>query len=108
MVEAMETRVNINKNKRSNNPLHGTVDDENGIALPADIDLFAIGASKNVTAVELLRFLVKGLWILDCKLLTTFQGTHTLSYKVIIKSCDYQKSQDPSVWLAISSWSKAI
>ena len=100
MVDAMESRVIKNKDMRSNRPLHGTSHDENGITLAADIDLVAFGVRKNVTAIELSRFLEKkGLPTLDCKLLTTFQGARTNSYKVTIKSCDYQKSQDPSIWL---------
>ena len=99
MVEAMESRVIKNKDRRSNRLLHGTAHYENGSKSAADIYLVAFGVRKNVTAVELSRFLEKkGLPILDCKLLTTFQGARTNSYKVTIKSFDYQKSQDPSTW----------
>ena len=47
----MESHVNKNKDRRSNNPLNGTAHDENGITLAADIDLVAFGVRKNVTAV---------------------------------------------------------
>ena len=57
MVEAMESRVHKNKYSRSNKFLHGTANDENDITLAAYIDLVVFGTRKNVTAIELSRFL---------------------------------------------------
>ena len=40
----------------------------------------------------------KGLNVCDCKLLTTFDGARTLSYRLTINPCDFEKAKDPSIW----------
>ena len=90
------------RNWRSNlQVLHGTArDDSNdGQSFSADIDLVAYGVGKNITALQLSKFLQeKGLSVKDCSLLTKFEGARSLSYKVTIKSTDLDIAKNPGIW----------
>ena len=80
--------------------LHGTSHDQSrDMTFAADIDLVAYGVSTKVTGDHLSKFIEdKGIKVLGCVLLTKYEHARTLSYKVTIKACDYEKSQDPSIW----------
>ena len=80
--------------------LHGTSHDQSrDMTFAADIDLVAYGVSTKVTGNHLSKFIEdKGIKVLGCALLTKYEHARTLSYKVTIKACDYEKSQDPSIW----------
>ena len=90
------------RNWRSNlQVLHGTArDDSNdGLSFSVDIDLVAYGVGKNITALQLSKFLhEKGLSVKDCILLTKFEGARSLSYKVTIKSTDLDFAKNPDIW----------
>ena len=59
----------------------------------------AYGVATHVTGIELSKFIEdKGIEVLDCVLLTKYEHARTLSYKVTIRACDYEKSQDASIW----------
>ena len=79
--------------------LHGTSHDQSrDMTFAADIDLVAYGVSIKVTGNHLSKFIEdKGIKVLGCVLLTKYEHARTLSYKVTIKACDYEKSQDPSI-----------
>ena len=83
-----------------NRSSRGTTSNENnGSALAADIDIVAYGVAKNVKATQLATFLEsKGLKVVDCVLLTTYEQARSLSYKITIKAKDFEKSQDPATW----------
>ena len=71
----------------------------NETELAADITLVAYGVAKHVTETQLARFLEsKGMDIVDCSRLTTYENARSLSYKVTIKAKDYEKSKDPTTW----------
>ena len=80
--------------------LHGiATNDAQSTALSADVDLVAYNVAKHVTSVMLSKFLAeRGLNVCDCKLLTTFDGARTLTYKITITPSDYEKTKDPSIW----------
>ena len=82
------------------NLLHGTAFCNNGVegTLSADIDLVAYGVAKHVTSIRFSKFLEeKGSHVCDCKLLTTFEGARTLSFKITIKPHHFEKAKDPSI-----------
>ena len=83
-----------------NRSSHGiTSNENNGSALAGDIDIVAYGVAKNVKATQLATFLEsKGLKVVDCVLLTTYEQARSLSYKITIKAKDFEKSQDPATW----------
>ena len=83
-----------------NRSSHGTTSNENnGSALAADIDIVAYGVAKNAMATQLATFLEsKGLKVVDCVLLTTYEQARSLSYKITIEAKDFEKSQDPATW----------
>ena len=83
-----------------NRSSHGTTSNENnGSALAAEIDIVAYGVAKNVRATQLATFLEsKGLKVVDCVLLTTYEQARSLTYKITIKAKDFEKSQDPATW----------
>ena len=67
--------------------------------MAADIDIVAYGVAKNVKSTQLATFLEsKGLKVVDCVLLTTYEQVRSLSYKITIKAKDFEKSQDPATW----------
>ena len=70
-----------------------------GCTLAADVDLVAYGLGKNVTSIQLSNFLQdKGIDIIDCKLLTKFEGARSLSFKITVKPQYYEKVKDPTLW----------
>ena len=55
--------------------------------------------AKDATAEQFKKFVVdKGLEVLDCEMITKFQGARTNSFKVTVDSKDYDKSQNPQFW----------
>ena len=85
---------------RQNGILHGTAQDQSrDTTFAANIDLVAYGVATQVTGIELSKFIEdKGIKVLDCVLLTKYEHARTFSYKVTISACDYEKSQDASIW----------
>ena len=77
------------------NILRGTASDESGNeSLSADIHLVAYGVAKHVTGIQLSHFLEnRGLDVLSYDLLTKYEQSRCLSYKVSMKSCNYEKAQ---------------
>ena len=83
--------------RKSLNILHGTADSKNTIA--ADVNLVAYGVARDATADGLRSFLEsKGISVVECKNLTTFEHARTHSYKVTIKASEYEKATRPEVW----------
>ena len=82
------------------NTLRGTATSESdGEVLSADIHLVAFGVAKRVSGIQLSHFLEgKALHVLSCDLLTKYEGAQSLSYKVMIKSCDFDKAKNPELW----------
>ena len=39
-----------------------------------------------------------GLMVVDCTLLTKYEGARTLSFKITIKPQCFEKAKDPSIW----------
>ena len=95
-----ENDWNIVENKKARttwrqkaNILTGTAKgDAGGDILSADVNLVVYGLAKNVTSLQLSRFMEsKGLNILNCDLLTKFDGARSNSFKITIRSCEYDK-----------------
>ena len=86
--------------RRQNGILHGTAQDQSrDMTFAANTDLVAYGVATQVTGIEMSKFIEdKGIKVLDCVLLTKCEHVQTLSYKVTIRACDYEKSQDASIW----------
>ena len=83
--------------KKSLNILHGTADSHNTIA--ADVSLVAYGVAKDATADGLKSFLeTKGVAVVECVNLTTFEHARTHCYKVTIKASEYEKATKPEIW----------
>ena len=83
--------------KKSLNILHGTADSSNTLA--ADVSLVAYGVAKDATAEGLKAFLeARGIKIVECVNLTTFEFARTHSYKVTIRASEYEKATNPAVW----------
>ena len=102
LVYSARKTINNNNNNGSwrgkLNTIRGTAKQEDK-SLAADIHLVAYGVSKNVPGVQLSQFLAtKGLKVLNCELLTKYEGARSLAYKITIKSCDLDIAQDPNTW----------
>ena len=98
-VEGRQTPRNQQKGawKKSLNILHGTADSSNTIA--ADVSLVAYGVAKDATADGLKSFLEsKGITVVECINLTTFEHARTHCYKVTIKASEYENAARPEVW----------
>ena len=82
------------------NILRGTAVSENeGESLSADVHLVAYGLAKNVSGIQLSKWLAdKGLQVLTCDLLTKYEGARSLSFKFTVRSCDYEKAISPDIW----------
>ena len=53
----------------------------------------------HVTGIQLSHFLEnRGLNVLSCDLLTKYEQSRSLAYNVSIKSCHFEKAQNPEVW----------
>ena len=86
--------------RKPNKTIHGTALDQNdGNALPADIDLVVYGVARNITSIHISKWIEdEGIKVSDCVLLTKYEQAQTLSIKVIISASNYEKLQDPSMW----------
>ena len=82
------------------NILRGTgKSDSESKMLSADVHLVVYGLAKQVTSLELSRFLEsKGLKLLNCDLLTKYEGARSLSFKITIRSSDYEKATNAELW----------
>ena len=81
--------------------LHGTASNTQpgGNALSADVDLVAYGFAKHVTSIQISKYLEEmGLKIVECTLLTKYEGARTLSFKITIKPQCFERAKDPSIW----------
>ena len=97
----VSTSISKSRNwRQSLNLLTGTGLCENGnTSLSSDIDLVAYGVAKHVTALQLSKFVQdRGLDILDCVLLTKYDGARSLAFKVTIKAMDFEKSKNVDIW----------
>lgn len=84
------------KNKMQN--IQGTSED-NGISWSADIYLVVYKVSKDVSGTQIAQWLAnKGLQIKTCELLTTYEGSRSLTYKISIKASDEKKALSPDIW----------
>ena len=86
--------------RKSLNLLQGTAFGTDGKeTLSSDMDLVAYGVAKNITAIQLSNFMQnKGLDVIDCVLLTKYNGARSLTFKITIKATDFEKAQDPDIW----------
>ena len=67
--------------------------------LSADIRLVVYGLAKHVTRLQLSRFIEsKDTKILGCDILTKYEGARSLSFKITIRSCDYEKIINSDIW----------
>ena len=83
--------------KKSLNLLHGTADSNNTLA--ADVSLVAYGVAKDASADLLKTFLEnKGIKVISCENLTTWNQARTHCYKVTIKASEFEKATKPEVW----------
>ena len=97
----VSTSISKSRNwRQSLNLLTGTGLCENGnTSLSSDIDLVTYGVAKHVTALQLSKFVQdRGLDILDCVLLTKYDGARSLAFKVTIKAMDFEKSKNVDIW----------
>lgn len=79
--------------------LKGTGCADNSSSLLADKHLVAYGFAKNVTGVQISQWLSeKGLQVVDCELLTKYEGARSNTYKIVVKSTDFDKAKDPETW----------
>ena len=81
--------------------MHGTASNTQpgGNALSADVDLVAYGFAKHVTSIQLSKYLEEmGLMVVDCTLLTKYEGARTWSFKITIKPQCFERAKDPSIW----------
>ena len=63
--------------------------------LSAAIPLVVYGLAKHVTSLQLSRY-IESKDILD--LLTKYEGARSLSFKITIRSCDYDKVINSDIW----------
>ena len=86
--------------RKPNKTIHGTaLDQNNGNALAADIDLVVYGVARNITSIQVSKWIEdQGIKVFDCVLLTKYEQARTLSFKITISASNYEKSQDPSMW----------
>ena len=80
--------------------LRGNGDDNPGNGIAADVNLVAYNIAKNVSADQVTNYLAnKGLYIKDCKLLTTSDEARTYSYKITVRPGDVEKAtKDELLW----------
>ena len=81
--------------------LKGTGEDETVGSISTDVHLVAYGLRKDVTGIQLIQYLMnKGLYVKSCDLLTKYEGSRSLAYKITIKKNDYEKATATDVWPA--------
>ena len=68
--------------------------------LAADVALVASGVSKDATAEQLKEFVErKGIKVVEVEKLTKDEAeTRTNTFKIVVKTADYEKAMDPEVW----------
>ena len=67
--------------------------------LAADANLVASGVSKDATCEQLKEFIEnKGVTVTDIELISLAPGRRTNSFRVAIKTADFDKAMDPNVW----------
>ena len=95
----VEHRNNARKSWRQKaNILRGTAKCESEM-LSADIHLVVYGLAKHVTGLQLSRFIEsKDIKILGYDILTKYEGARSISFKITIRSCDYEKITNSDIW----------
>ena len=80
--------------------LQGTNEGVQGGSFSADIDIVAFNVAKIVTSANLCHWLSeRGLFVKDCKLLTTSEEARSLSFKVTIDPKDFDRAtKDAHLW----------
>ena len=75
------------------------VDSSTDVPQSADVHLVAYGFGTD-TSCEMLKDWLhsNGLRVKSCVLLTKFEGARSLTYKIIVKACDYEKATNPNIW----------
>ena len=97
------TRVDYRSNARKSwrqktNILRGTAKCESEM-LSADIHLVVYGLAKRVTSLQLFRFIEsKDIKILGDDIFTKYEGARSLSFKITIRSCGYEKMINSDIW----------
>ena len=95
-------QVKANNWRKNLNLLQGTALGTDGNeTLSSDIDLVAYGVAKNVTAIQLSNCLQnKRLDVIDCVLLTKYDGAQSLAFKITVKATDFEKAKakDADIW----------
>ena len=93
------------KNKRKSwkdklNILKGTLpNDNNDAPQPADVHLVAYGFGTDTSGEQLKQWLrSNGVIVKSCSLLTTFEGARSHTFKLVVKSTDYEKATNPAIW----------
>ena len=81
--------------------MHGTANenDRNGL-FSADVDIVAFNVGKNITAADLCNWLAqRGLYVKDCKLLTTAPEARSLAFKITVDPKDFDRATtDAELW----------
>lgn len=84
--------------------VHGnakSISSENSLSsiTPADINLVIFGLSKDTSSDNLVSYVNNhDIKLLKCEVLTKSENAHSLSYKVSIRSSDYDKIMNPEIW----------
>ena len=67
--------------------------------LSADVHLVVYGLGKQITDLQLSQFIQnKGIQVLGCDLLTKYAEANSLTYKITIRACDYEKATKENIW----------
>ena len=82
------------------NILKGTLSNDNNDApQPADVHLVAYGFGTDTSGEQLKQWLRgNGIVVKSCSLLTTFEGARSHTFKLVVKSTDYEKATNPAIW----------
>ena len=81
--------------------LKGTGEDETVGSISTDVHLVAYRLRKDVTGIQLIQYLMnKGLDVKSCDLLTKYEGSRSLAYKITIKKSDCENATATDVWPA--------
>ena len=66
--------------------------------LSADVHLVVYGLGKQITDLQLSQFIQnKGIQVLGCDLITKYAEANSLTYKITIRACDYEKATKENI-----------
>ena len=69
------------------------------ICYQTDVHLVVYGLAKQITDLQLSQFIKnKGIRVLRCDLLTKYADANSLTYKITIRACDYEKAINKNIW----------